>query len=58
MASHEPFGHVQHKLWQKEGPLVDMDIVGYYYFTLRPFFSVNNPSNTEMVFCENMKLNC
>jgi hypothetical protein len=22
MASHEPFGHLQHKLWPKEGPEV------------------------------------
>jgi hypothetical protein len=26
MASHEPFGHLQHKLWQKEGPGVKLAI--------------------------------
>ncbi len=26
MASHEPFGHLQHKLWQKEGPKVKLAI--------------------------------
>jgi hypothetical protein len=25
-ASHEPFGHLQHKLWQKEGPGVKLAI--------------------------------
>jgi len=26
MASHEPFGHLQHKLWSKEGPRVKLTI--------------------------------
>ncbi len=26
MASHEPFGHLQHKLWQKEGPKVKLAV--------------------------------
>jgi hypothetical protein len=26
MALHEPFGHLQHKLWQKEGPEVKLTI--------------------------------
>jgi hypothetical protein len=26
MASHEPFGHLQHKLWQKEGLKVKLAI--------------------------------
>jgi hypothetical protein len=26
MASHEPFGHLQHKLWSKEGPGVKLTI--------------------------------
>jgi hypothetical protein len=26
MASHEPFGHLQHKLWSKEGPKVKLAI--------------------------------
>jgi len=26
MDSHEPFGHLQHKLWQKEGPRVKLAI--------------------------------
>jgi len=26
MASHEPFGHLQHKLWSKEGPGVKMAV--------------------------------
>jgi hypothetical protein len=38
--------------------LVDMDIVGYYYLILWPILSINNPSNIEMFFCENMKLSC
>jgi hypothetical protein len=27
MASHEPFGHLQHKLWPKEGPRVKLAIL-------------------------------
>jgi len=38
--------------------LVDMDTIGYYYLTLWPNLSINNPSNTKMIFCENMKLSC
>ncbi len=26
MASHEPFGHLQHKLWSKEGPRVKLAV--------------------------------
>jgi hypothetical protein len=26
MASHEPFGHLQHKLWSKEGPRVKLEV--------------------------------
>jgi hypothetical protein len=26
MASHEPFGHLQHKLWQKEGPEIKLAV--------------------------------
>jgi len=26
MASHEPFGHFQHELWQKEGPGVKLAV--------------------------------
>jgi len=26
MASHEPFGHLQPKLWAKEGPVVKLTI--------------------------------
>jgi len=27
MALHEPFGHLQHKLWQKEGSRIDLTLV-------------------------------
>jgi hypothetical protein len=29
-----------------------------YYLTLRLVLSMNNPQNSEMKFCENMKLTC
>jgi len=28
------------------------------YLTLRPVWSLYNPQNSEMKFCENMKLTC
>jgi hypothetical protein len=26
MGSHEPFGHLKHKLWSKEGPVVKLAV--------------------------------
>jgi hypothetical protein len=31
---------------------------GSYYLTLRSVLSLNNPQNSEMKFCENMKFTC
>jgi len=44
-------------MWKKENMERKNKKFIYIYLTLRSISSLNNPQNSEMNFCENMKFN-